>query len=192
MRMGWVRATASLAAMLRISLPSTFRTRGGSFRGSSSTAGLRWDPFISQHNKYGMASDFTLAGYQALTFSKQYVNAPPGVTFPGDAGFNGTSNTNNTYNAFAPRVGFVWDLNGKGTQTLRAGYGYFYDTSVLWNTMHVVLNPPWRDALFHTALSRCGGRSCESICRSQRAKPVSHPAKSSVYFHLSGQRDVDL
>lgn len=121
------------------------------------TAGLRWDPFIAQYNKYGMASAFSLAGYQAGTISKKYTNAPPGVTFPGDAGFNGTSDTNNTYNAFAPRVGIVWDITGKGTQTLRAGYGYFYDTSVLWNTMHIVLNPPWGETLSFTPLSVAQG-----------------------------------
>ena len=121
------------------------------------TAGLRWDPFIAQYNKYGMASAFSINGYKAGQLSKQYINAPPGVTFPGDAGFNGTSNTNNTYNAFAPRLGFVWDLTGKGTQTLRAGYGYFYDTSVLWNTMHIVLNPPWGETLSFAPLSVAQG-----------------------------------
>jgi hypothetical protein len=114
------------------------------------TGGLRWDPFIAQYNKYGMASAFTLAGYQAGTVSQKYVNAPPGITFPGDAGFNGKSSTNNTYAAFAPRIGFVWDITGKGTQTLRSGYGYFYDTSILWNTMHIVLNPPWGETLSFT------------------------------------------
>lgn len=117
------------------------------------TAGLRWDPFLSQYNKYGMASDFSLAGYQVGTISSRYQNAPPGITFPGDPGFNGTSDTNNTYNAFAPRLGFVWDITGKGTQTLRGGYGLFYDTSVLWNTMHIVLNPPWGETLSFTPLS---------------------------------------
>ena len=62
------------------------------------TGGLRWDPFIAQYNKYGESSSFSLAGYNAGTISKQYVNAPPGITFPGDAGFNGKSSTNNYYN----------------------------------------------------------------------------------------------
>jgi Carboxypeptidase regulatory-like domain len=121
------------------------------------TGGLRWDPFIAQYNKYGMASAFTMAGYQAGTISKQYVNAPPGVTFPGDAGFNGKSSTNNYYPAFAPRIGFVWDITGKGTQTLRSGYGYFYDTSILWNAMHIVLNPPWGETLSFVPLSVAAG-----------------------------------
>ena len=121
------------------------------------TGGLRWDPFIAQYNKYKENSDFSLAGYVAGTISKQYPGAPPGITFPGDGGFNGHSDTNNTYNAFAPRLGFVWDITGRGTQTLRAGYGFFYDTSILWNTMHVVLNPPWGETLNFTPLSVANG-----------------------------------
>jgi carboxypeptidase family protein len=105
--------------------------------------GVRWDPFIPQYTKYKQASDFSLAAYQAGTFSSVYPGAPPGVTFPGDSGFNEKSDTIPHIWNFAPRVGFVWDPRGNGRETLRAGYGVFWDTSVLWNTMHVVLNPPW-------------------------------------------------
>jgi len=121
------------------------------------TAGIRWDPFFAQHNKYDEVGDFTLAGYQAGAMSQVYTNAPPGMTFTGDQGFHGKSDTNNQTKTFAPRLGFVWDMNGKGTETLRAGYGYFYDTSVLWNTMHVVLNPPWGETLSFTPLSVANG-----------------------------------
>jgi hypothetical protein len=41
------------------------------------TGGLRWDPFLPQHNKYSEDSDFSLADYAVGTVSKQYVNAPP-------------------------------------------------------------------------------------------------------------------
>lgn len=105
--------------------------------------GLRWDPFIPQYTKYKQASDFSLANYNAGTISSVYPNAPPGVTFPGDTGFNEKSDTNPHIWDFAPRIGFVWDPRGNGRETVRAGYGVFYDTSVMWNTMHVVLNPPW-------------------------------------------------
>ena len=106
-------------------------------------AGVRWDPFIPQYTRYKQASDFSLAGYQAGTVSSEFPNAPPGVTFPGDTGFNGKSDTNPHIWDFAPRLGIVWDPRGNGRETIRAGYGMFYDTSVLWNTMHIVLNPPW-------------------------------------------------
>ncbi len=31
------------------------------------------------------------------------------------------------YNNFAPRIGFSYDVNGKGTTVLRGGWGYYYD-----------------------------------------------------------------
>jgi hypothetical protein len=114
------------------------------------TAGLRWDPFIPQHNKYKEEADFSLLGYTLGQQSTVYPGAPPGMTFPGDAGFNGRSPTTTHLNEFAPRVGFVWDVTGKGTQTLRAGYGIFFDTTILWNTMHIVLDPPWGETLSFT------------------------------------------
>ena len=124
------------------------------------TGGLRWDPFIAQHNKYGEVGDFSLAGYLNNVSSQVYVNAPPGITFEGDPGFHGKSDTNDYKMSFAPRIGFVWDVTGKGTETLRGGYGMFYDTSVLWNTMHVVLNPPWGETLTFTPLPECITAGC--------------------------------
>jgi hypothetical protein len=105
--------------------------------------GLRWDPFIPSHNKYGWASDFSLANYLAGVKSKVFVNAPPGMTFPGDAGFNGNSDNNSSLLDLAPRIGFAWSPGGKGTTSVRGGFGMFYDTSMMWNTMHIVLNQPW-------------------------------------------------
>ena len=112
--------------------------------------GIRWDPYFPQHNKYGQASDFSLGAYQAGTQSKMFLNAPPGVTFPGDAGFNGKSDTLNRAMDFSPRIGIVWDPRGKGLETIRAGYGMFYDTSLMWNAMHIVLNPPWGNTVNFT------------------------------------------
>jgi hypothetical protein len=106
-------------------------------------AGLRWDPFLPQHNKYKLASDFNLANYDAGVESKVYPNSPPGITYPGDAGFNGNSILSNHLNQFSPRIGVVWDPTGKGKMSVRAGYGLSYSTVVLWNTMHNVLNPPY-------------------------------------------------
>jgi len=105
--------------------------------------GLRWDPFIPQYTRYKQTSDFSLAAYQAGTISSVYPNAPPGATFPGDTGFNGKSASIAHIWDFAPRAGIVWDPRGNGRETIRAGYGVFWDTSTFWNTMHIVLNPPW-------------------------------------------------
>jgi Carboxypeptidase regulatory-like domain len=106
-------------------------------------AGIRWDPFIPQQAKYGYASQFDLAKFNAGQVSQTFVNAPAGLTFPGDPGFPGKAATSPRYFDFAPRFGLVYDPRGHGTETVRVGYGIFYDSSYLWNTMHIPLNPPW-------------------------------------------------
>jgi hypothetical protein len=106
-------------------------------------AGLRWDPFIPQHNGYKMISDFDPANYDAGVVSKVYPNSPPGITYVGDAGFNGRSILRDHLALFSPRIGIVWDPSGKGTMSVRAGYGYAYSTTTMWNQMHNVLNPPY-------------------------------------------------
>ena len=119
--------------------------------------GMRWDPFFPQHTKYKSALDFSPAAYAAGTVSTVFTNAPPGLTFPGDKGFNGTSDTNGHLNSFAPRIGIVWDPRGKGRETIRAGYGYFYDTSIMWNAMVVVLDPPFGSSITFTPLTHANG-----------------------------------
>ena len=106
-------------------------------------AGLRWDPFLPQHNKYKLASDFNLANYDAGVESKVFANSPPGITYPGDPGFNGNSILLNHLAQFSPRLGIVWDPTGKGKMSVRAGYGLIYSTTLMWNQMHNVLNPPY-------------------------------------------------
>jgi Carboxypeptidase regulatory-like domain len=106
-------------------------------------AGIRWDPFIPQQAKYGYASQFDLAKFNAGQVSQAFVNAPAGLTFPGDRDYPGNAATSPRYLDFAPRFGLVYDPRGRGTETIRAGYGIFYDSSYLWNTMHIPLNPPW-------------------------------------------------
>jgi len=115
--------------------------------------GLRWDPYVPQHQILNYASDFSVAGLYAGTVSKSYVNAPAGLTFPGDSGFPGQSDSFARYGDFAPRIGFVYDPRGRGKETIRGGYGIFYDSSYLWNTLHVPLNPPWGETLTLSAVS---------------------------------------
>lgn len=89
--------------------------------------GLRWEPNLSVTETRNAVDHFSLAGYIAGTQSAQYVNAPPGLTYPGDP------NVPRTYaytklTAFQPRVGIVWDPTGSGRQVVRVGYGVFFDT----------------------------------------------------------------
>ena len=147
--------------------------------------GLRWDPFIPQHSGYNLASQFNPAGFYAGQVSKVYVNAPPGLTFPGDPGFPGQSDTFPRYMDFAPRVGIVYDPRGKGTETIRAGYGVFYDSSYLWNTLHVPLNPPWGNTI--TVNAPAGGLSNPWLgYPGGDPFPTPNPIPSTVQFPIGG------
>lgn len=45
--------------------------------------------------------------------------------------------------AFAPRVGFAYDVQGDGRWAVRGGYGIFYEAPVVAQTLSLRLNPPF-------------------------------------------------
>ena len=59
--------------------------------------------------------------------STEFVNAPPGLSYPGDPGFIGKTGEQNQWNLFAPRVALAWDPAGDGKMVIRAGFGISYD-----------------------------------------------------------------
>jgi hypothetical protein len=89
--------------------------------------GLRWEPNFSVTEINDAVNHFSQAAFTAGTHTTKYVNAPPGLSYPGDPGVP-RSYTYSKLSAFAPRVGIVWDPTGSGRQVIRAGYGLFYDT----------------------------------------------------------------
>ncbi len=89
--------------------------------------GLRWEPNTSVTETHNAVAHFSQAAFIAGTKTTQYVNAPPGVFFPGDPGIPRTY-TNRYLAELGPRVGIVWDPTGSGRQVVRAGFGVFYDT----------------------------------------------------------------
>jgi len=105
--------------------------------------GVRWEPWNPMTEIHGHVERFDQAAFNAGTISKVYVNAPAGLSFPGDAGFPGNALTNGSMNQFAPRIGLVWDRTGQGTEVWRAGYGTFYDRPTMYENTRVSTAPPF-------------------------------------------------
>ena len=105
--------------------------------------GLRWEPWFPMYEARGHVSHFDLARFNAVQKSTVYPNAPAGLTFPGDPGFPGDATTTGKMAQFAPRLGVVYDVSGRGTQVIRAGYGIFYDLPAMYYNVRLASAPPW-------------------------------------------------
>ena len=107
--------------------------------------GLRWEPWFPPQLDQNINLHFDMAAFTQGITSKVFVNAPPGLFFPGDPLFgpNGSASMNNVWKQFAPRVGIVWDPTRSGKMVIRAGYGIFYDQAAaqLWGSTGQ--GPPW-------------------------------------------------
>jgi hypothetical protein len=89
--------------------------------------GVRWEPYLPVSEINGSVYNFSLANLIAGVKSTQFVNAPPGLSYPGDPGFIGKSGAESHWNLWAPRVAVAWDPKGDGKMVIRAGWGISYD-----------------------------------------------------------------
>ena len=106
-------------------------------------AGVRWEPSLPVYSKNGYFVHFDPDAFAQGKKSSVYVNAPAGLTFPGDAGYPGDSAGNKRWSNFAPRLGFAWDPKGDGLMSVRAAYGIFYDLPALNYYIGFAQSPPF-------------------------------------------------
>ena len=89
--------------------------------------GVVWNPFMAMNFYEADVYNFSLDGFKKGIRSTAVKNAPPGFSYPGDAGFEGTSGVKSHINEWDPRVGVAWDVNGDGRTAVRAGAGMGHD-----------------------------------------------------------------
>ncbi len=104
--------------------------------------GVRYEPYFPWREARGRVEQFRPDAFVAGTKSSQFINAPPGLFFPGDAGMP-VNGTNPVYTNFMPRVGFAYDVSGDAKTSVRGGFGMFYDTRLngIFNNRFVDVTP---------------------------------------------------
>jgi hypothetical protein len=113
--------------------------------------GVRWDPSLPFYNQNvensrpAQVLQFSDANFAAGKVSSVYPSAPAGLIFPGDDAYAYGENSFNSRHLtnFAPRVGIVFDPRGQGMETIRAGYGVFFDSPSMWNYNYFDTQAPW-------------------------------------------------
>jgi Carboxypeptidase regulatory-like domain len=90
--------------------------------------GLRWEPYFGTVSKNGAISNFVPDNFNNGVRSTVFLNAPPGLIYPGDLGFpKGKTGLDKQWMNLAPRIGLAWDVTGTGRFAIRSSYGINYD-----------------------------------------------------------------
>ncbi len=138
------RHTGSAAADFLLGLPSLIRTAVPGADSINEGDGWLYSGYVQDEFRvtprmtlnlglrYELATPFEDSGDGLNSFrpgqqSTRFPDAPAGLVYPGDEGVpKGTydADTNN----FAPRLAMVWDPQGDGRSSLRAGWGLFFDS----------------------------------------------------------------
>lgn len=100
-------------------------------------AGVRYELPIPYYDKYNRVGSF-----QPGRKSTVRPNAPANLLYPGDAGLP-RSTIQTDRNNLAPRLGLAWDPTGSGKNSLRAGYGVFFDAVPGVAAFQNINVPPW-------------------------------------------------
>jgi hypothetical protein len=143
--------------------------------------GLRWEPYYGTWSKNGAVMNFSPENFANGVRSTMFVNAPPGLLYPGDPGFpEGNTGMNKKWTNFSPRLGFAWDVTGDGRLAVRSSYAMSYDLPTA-----IFQQVPSSGAPFGNRLTLTGNLPFEDPYRNVpggSTLPTQVPPPSNVVF----------
>jgi hypothetical protein len=90
--------------------------------------GVRWEPYFGQSLNNNAIVIWRKENFDQGVRSQVFLNAPPGLIYPGDEGFPpGKTGLNIQWWNLAPRAGVAWDVHGDGRLAVRSSYSMGYD-----------------------------------------------------------------
>jgi carboxypeptidase family protein len=150
-------------------------------------AGIRWEPYLPSKDTANRGSHFDFTSFMANVHSSVFPNGPAGTFYCGDTQVSSCSFQKTKILDFSPRVGVVWDPRGKGQETLRAGYGLFYDMPELFYFDRFADNSPYGSVV---AISP-GTNTLANPYQGQSSVPLfplpfPTPGSPNAYFPAAG------
>ncbi len=110
--------------------------------------GLRFEPFLPQHNTDDYLEFFSYANFVSGTVdtapkANPALTPPAGLIFAGDPGAPPNQQYEHGAVHFEPRAGIAWDPFGDGKTSIRVSGGLLYDNPHMFFYTRVSNNPPW-------------------------------------------------
>ena len=144
--------------------------------------GVRWEPYLPWSSKYGWFSHFDQNLFNQNVHSTVFVNAPAGLTFPGDSQYGcGNKVECNRWGEFLPRAALAWDPKGDGRMSVRAGYGMFMDRQMV-----LALTGFGQDVPFGNAVSLTNVKLSDPWANYPGGDPFPTALNSNVAFPTFG------
>jgi hypothetical protein len=109
--------------------------------------GVRWEPYSGQQIDEGSVAHFSLDAFRQGIKSNQFVNAPAGLSYYGDPGYDRRTGFKMQWWNLAPRAGIAWDVSGDGRMAMRASYGLAYDLPAGETWFNGAVGPPYSNRL---------------------------------------------